>query len=77
MVTYVNALMQVGRPGDTEEKFWFPTTENPSKESEHSPIYRWILKKVRELAEVKKSWIPEKVKNNAANSYPGLNGDVR
>ena len=29
VVTYINALMQVERPEDNEEKFWFPTPENP------------------------------------------------
>ena len=32
VVTYINALMQVERPEDNEEKFWFPTPENPGKE---------------------------------------------
>ena len=38
VVTYINALMQVERPDDNEEKFWFPTSENPGNESELSPI---------------------------------------
>ena len=46
--------MQVERPDDNEEKFWFPTPENPGKESEHSPIQRRILKELRELAELGK-----------------------
>ena len=29
VVTYINALMQVERPEDNEEKCWFPTSENP------------------------------------------------
>ena len=51
VVAYINALMQVERPDDNEEKFWF---ENPGNESEHSPIQRRILKELRELAELKK-----------------------
>ena len=27
VLTYINALMQVERPEDNEEKFWFPTPE--------------------------------------------------
>ena len=38
IVTYINALMQVERPEDNEEKFWFPTPENHGNEQEHSPI---------------------------------------
>ena len=50
VVTYINALMQVERPEDNEEKFWFPTPENPGNEQEHSPIQKQILKELRELA---------------------------
>ena len=42
VVTYINALMQVERPKDNEEKFWFPTPENPGNEQEHSPIQKRI-----------------------------------
>ena len=34
VVTYINALMQVERPEDNEEKFWFPTPEHPGNEQE-------------------------------------------
>ena len=54
VVTYINALMQVERPEDNEEKFWFPTTENPGNEQEHSPIQKRILKELRELAALEK-----------------------
>ena len=54
VVTYINALMQVERPEDNEEKFWFPTPENPGDEQEHSPIQKGILKELRDLAELEK-----------------------
>ena len=54
VVTYINALMQVERPENNEEKFWFPTPENPGNELEHSPIQKRILKELRELAELEK-----------------------
>ena len=54
VVTYINALMQVERPEDNEEKFWFPTPENPGNEQEHSPIQKRISKELRELAELEK-----------------------
>ena len=54
VVTYINALMQVERPKNNEEKFWFPTPENPGNELEHSPIQKRILKEWRELAELEK-----------------------
>ena len=54
VVMYINALMQVERPEDNEEKFWFPTPENPGNEQEHSPIQKRILKELRELTELEK-----------------------
>ena len=54
VVTYINALMQVERPEDSEGKFWFPTSENPDNEQEHSPIQKRILKELRELAALEK-----------------------
>ena len=54
VVTYINALMQVERPEDSEEKFWFPTPQNPGNEQEHSPIQKRILKEQRELTKVEK-----------------------
>ena len=54
VVTYINALMQVERPEDNDEKFWFPTPENPGNEQEHSPIQKRILKELRELIELEK-----------------------
>ena len=49
VVAYVNALMQVDSSDQTEEKFWFPTPENPGDESEHTPIQQRILRELREL----------------------------
>ena len=54
VVTYINALMQVERPEDNEEKFWFSTPEHPGNEQEHSPIQKRILKELRDLAELEK-----------------------
>ena len=54
IVTYINALMQVERPEDNEEKFWFPTPENPGNEQKHSPNKKRILKEQRELAALEK-----------------------
>ena len=54
VVTNINALMQVERPEDNEEKFWFPAPEHPGNEQEHSPIQKRILKELRDLAELEK-----------------------
>ena len=49
VVAYVNALMQVDSPENTEQKLWFPKPENPGDESEHTPIQQRILRERREL----------------------------
>ena len=49
VVPYVSALVQVDSSEQTEEKFWFPTPENPGDESEHTPIQQRILRELREL----------------------------
>ena len=54
VVTYINALMQIERPDDNEEKFWFPTPEHLGNEQEDSPIQKRILKELRDLAELEK-----------------------
>ena len=54
VVTYINALMQVERPEDNEEKFWFPTPENPGNEQQHSPIQKRLLIELRKLVELEK-----------------------
>ena len=54
VVMYIKALMQVERPEDNEEKFWFPTPENPGKEDGNSYIQKRILEKLRELSELEK-----------------------
>ena len=53
VITYNNALMQVERPENNEEKL-FPTPENPGIELEPSPITKRILKKLREVVELEK-----------------------
>ena len=54
VVTYINALMQVDKPEDIEEKFWFPTPDNPGNEQKYTAIQKRILKELRELAELEK-----------------------
>ena len=49
VVAYVNALMQVDSPENTEAKLRFPTLENPGDEAEHTPIQQRILRERREL----------------------------
>ena len=54
MSDYINALMQVERPEDREEKFWFPSPGNLGNEDEHSSTQKRILKELQELSEREK-----------------------
>ena len=75
VVTYINALMQVERPEDNEEKVWFPTPEHPGNEQEHSPIQKRILKELWDLAELENLTQP-KTKTLATNFYQCSNGQT-
>ena len=44
--------MQVDFPEHSEEKFGFPTPENPGDESEHTPIQQPILRELRDLQQL-------------------------
>ena len=48
-VAYVPELMKT-EDDQHEDKFWFPTPENPGNENEHTPIQQRIIKEIRELA---------------------------
>ena len=54
VATYINELMQVERPEDNEETFWFSTPEKPVNKREHSPKQKRILKKLRKLSKSEK-----------------------
>ena len=67
VVAYVNASMQIDSPEQTEEKFWFPTPEDPGDESEHTPIQQHILRERRQLQKLEEL-DPNKTKNPDHNS---------
>ena len=48
-VTYVNELMKADSDLSETDRFWFPTTENPGNEAEHTPIQKRILREIREV----------------------------
>ena len=70
VVAYVNALKQVDSPEKTEEKFWFPTPENPGDESEHTPIQQRILRELRELQRL--ADLDPKQDNNSKSKFLSL-----
>ena len=56
-IAFVKELMKT-EDDQQEDKFWFPTPENPCNENEHTPIQQRILEEIKELAE-KESLIPQ------------------
>ena len=49
LITYLTELLKTNKPDQQTNTFWFPTTENPGKTNEHTPIQTRILKKLCEL----------------------------
>ena len=54
MTAYLNELLRTNKPGPQDNKFWFPTPENPGKPEDHDPIQTRILKEMNELKDKEK-----------------------
>ena len=51
---YLNELLRTNKPEQQNNTFWFPTSENPGKPEDHTPIQTRILKELNELKDKKK-----------------------
>ena len=49
LTAYLNELLRTKKLEQQENTFWFPTTENPGKPEDHTPIQAKILKELNEL----------------------------
>ena len=49
LTAYINELLRTNKPEQQNNTFWFPTSENPGKSEDHSPIQTRILKKLIEV----------------------------
>ena len=54
LTTYLNELLRLNKPEQQNNIFRFPTTENPGKSEDHTPIQTRILKALHELKEKEK-----------------------
>ena len=51
---HINKLFQTSKTDRVSETYWFPTPQNPGKETEHMPIQTRILDELRELEHLEK-----------------------
>ena len=54
LTAYLNELLRANKPEQQNNKFCFPTPENPGKPENHTPIQTRILKEMKELKEKEK-----------------------
>ena len=53
-IHYINSLLKTSKPDEVNETYWFPTTQNPGNEKQHTPIQIRILNELRELEQLEK-----------------------
>ena len=53
-IHYINSLLKTSKTDKVNETYWFPTTQNPGNEEEHTPIQTRILNELRELEQLEK-----------------------
>ena len=46
LTAYLNKLLRTTNNEQQNNTFWFPTTENPGKSEDHTPIQTGILKEL-------------------------------
>ena len=54
LTAYLNELLRTNKPEQQDNKFWFPTPENPGKPEDHTPIQTRILNEPNELKDKEK-----------------------
>ena len=54
LTAYLNELLRTNKGEQQENKFWFPTPENPGKPEDQTPIQARILNELNELKENEK-----------------------
>ena len=51
-IYYINSLLKTSKTDEVNERYWFPTPQNPGNEKEHTPIQTRILNELRELEQL-------------------------
>ena len=54
LTAYLNELLRTNKTEQQDNTFWFPTTENPGKPEDHTPLQTRILKELNELKDNEK-----------------------
>ena len=54
LTAYLNELLRTSKREQQDNKFWFPTPENPGKSEDHTPIQTRILEELNELEDKEK-----------------------
>ena len=68
LTTYLNKLIRTIKPEQQNNTFWFPTSENPGKPEDHTPIQTRILKELIELKDKEK--LNPQESTESRNKYP-------
>ena len=58
-IHYINSLLKTSKTDEVNETYWFPTSQNPGNEQEHTPIQTRILNELRELEQLEQLNPPE------------------
>ena len=53
-VIYINELLKTAESPSPNQRFWFPTPDNPGDPTTHTPIQSRILSDIQELEEIQK-----------------------
>ena len=53
-IHYINNLLKTSKTDEVNETYWFPSSQNPGNEKEHTPIQTRILSELRELEQLEK-----------------------
>ena len=53
-IHYINSRLKTSKTNEVNETYWFPTSQNPGNQKEHTPIQTRILNKLRELEQLEK-----------------------
>ena len=54
LTAYLNELLRTSKLEQQDNRFWFPTPENPGKPEDHTPIQTRILKELNEIKDKEK-----------------------
>ena len=66
-IHYINSFLQTSKTDEVNETYWFPTSQNPGNEQEHTPIQTSILNELRELEQLEQLNPPED--NNSRDQF--------